>query len=356
VFFPPGLAKRLFDATREILAQLADPPRLAKMKRAIPARLDVPRMDDVPSIMTVDFAIVRDGESLGGRVVELQAFPSLFAFTLLQCEAWSEILADLPELRADWTCVEDRLDVPALLRRTILEDVPAEEVALVDITPERQKTIPDFNAVRKVVGIDYVDLSSIERDGRRLFRARDGKKIPIRRIFNRVVFDELERRNPPASFRFTDDLDVVWVPHPNWYWTWSKYSLPFLDHPAVPKATFLDELGEPPRDLEHYVLKPLFSYAGAGVKVDVTADDISSVPTEQRGGWVLQRKISYARDLVSPEGFGVAAEVRVLCLRPPGEKLRPVMNMIRLSRGKMLGIDFNRDLTWVGSSCGIWPR
>ena len=204
--------------------------------------------------------------------------------------------------------------------------------------------------------IDSVCLTALKRDGRALYREVDGKRVPVKRIFNRVVFDEIEKKGVDLSFSWNDELDVTWCSHPNWYWPISKLTLPYLDHPAVPRARYLSELERVPDDLERYVLKPLFSFAGAGVKVDVTRADLDAVPEAERSGWILQEKITYAPALSMPEGQGVKAEIRMMFLREPS---RPepdlVMNLVRLSRGKMLGVDWNKDLTWVGGSLGIWP-
>ncbi len=203
------------------------------------------------------------------------------------------------------------------------------------------------------------------REGRRLFRRVDGRLVPVKRIYNRIVFDELEQKKVELPFRYTDDLDVTWCSHPNWYWTWSKYSLPYLDHPAVPRARYVADLERIPDDLERYVLKPLFSFAGAGVKVDPTRADIEAIPAEDRGKWLVQEKIVYEPALLLPDSVtdgdrsaprGVKAEVRMMFLRAPDEeKPTLVLNLVRLSRGKMLGVDQNKDFTWVGGSVGIWP-
>lgn len=360
LFIPPAARDRLFGYTREIIAQLAAPERIASARRAIPPEYDVPRQDEAPDVMTIDFAITRreDGE-LDGKVVELQAFPSLFAFTMIQARVFDE-LVKIPGAESGFHCFAPGYDYDsalALLRRALLGGFTPDEVVLLEIEPEKQKTLPDFVATKMLVGIDSVCVTEVLREGRQLFRMKGGRKLPIRRIYNRVVFDELQRKSPPMAFKFTDDLDVSWCPHPNWYWLWSKISLPMLDHPVVPKATLLSQLKEVPADLENYVLKPLFSYAGAGVKVDPAADDVARIPAEQRDGWILQRKITYARELWTPEGFGVAAELRVLCLRDQGQRLpEPFMNLVRLSRGKMLGVDFNKGLDWVGSTVALWPR
>lgn len=360
LFIPPATRDRIFRYTQEIIEQLAEPQRIAQAKSAIPPEYNVPNQDAAPDVMTVDFAVVRgeDGE-LDGRVVELQAFPSLFAFTMVQARIIDE-LVKIPEASQGFHCFAPGYDFDsalALLRRALLGGYTPEEVILLEIEPNNQKTLPDFVATQALTGIEPVCVTEVLREGRQLFRMKDGRKLPIRRIFNRVVFDELQKKNPPMAFKFTDELDVSWCPHPNWYWMWSKFSLPLLDHPAVPKATRVSQLQELPADLERYVLKPLFSYAGAGVKVDPTAEDVAQIPAEQRDGWILQRKIEYAREMYTPDGAGVAAEIRVLCLRDTGQRLpQPLMNLVRLSRGKMLGVDFNKGLDWVGSSVALWPK
>ncbi|MDY7226408.1 hypothetical protein [Hyalangium rubrum] len=360
LFIPPATRDRIFRYTQEIIEQLAEPERLDRARTAVPPEYDVPNQDAAPDVMTVDFAVVRgpDGQ-LDGQVVELQAFPSLFAFTMIQARIFNEMVK-MPEAAGGFHCFAPGFDFDsahAFFRRALLGGFSPEEVVLLEIEPDKQKTRPDFVATQELTGIEPVCVTEVIREGRQLFRMKDGRKLRIRRIYNRVVFDELQQKKPPMAFKFTDDLDVSWCPHPNWYWMWSKFSLPLLDHPSVPKATPLSQLQEVPTDLERYVLKPLFSYAGAGVKVDPTAEDIAGVPADQREGWILQQKINYARELFTPEGHGVAAEIRVLCLRDEGQRLpQPFMNLVRLSRGKMLGIDFNKGLDWVGSSVALWPK
>ena len=344
----------------EIVGQLSEPNLLARLKQAIPDRYRVPGMDDLPNCVQVDFAVTRNADgSFDGRVVELQAFPSLYALMSMMAEAWGETLNEREETRGEYGHFigMDRKAAVDLMARTILGAADPSETVLVDFEPENQKTSPDFVATRELFGVDSVCVTKLVKKGRQLFREKDGKLVPVKRIYNRMVFDELETKGVKAPFEWNDDLDITWCSHPNWYWTWSKYSLPFLNHPAVPKARFLSELKEVPADLSNYVLKPLFSFAGAGVKVDVTREDIDGVPAEQRDKWVLQEKIDYTPAIVMPDGNGVKAEVRVMLLRPPEAKeLKPVLCLVRLSRGKMLGVDFNKGLTWVGGSVGIWAK
>lgn len=359
LFLPHTLRDRLAREAREIVEQISSPALIERMKRAIPAHLEVPRMDALPNCTQVDFAITRgpDGE-LRGQVVELQAFPSLYALMVIQSETMGEALSKIPGLDRKWSMYFSGLDRDAFvdrLRRAILGGEDPEHVVLLDLDPPAQKTYPDFVATKMLVGIDAVCPTSLVKDGRRLFRKIDGKLVPVRRIFNRVVFDELARTGSSLPFSYTDDLDVTWCSHPNWYWTWSKFTLPYIDHPAVPRARYVSDLDRVPDDLEQLVLKPLFSFAGAGVKVDPTREDIEQIPDRERAQWIVQEKIAYEPALPMPDGNGVKAEVRMMFLRGPDEeKPTLVLNLVRLSRGKMLGVDQNKDLTWVGGTVGIW--
>jgi hypothetical protein len=361
LFLPRPFRERVARYAGEIVDQLCDPALIARTTRAIPPELNVPGQDDLASCIQVDFAISRDDQGeWTGQLVELQGFPSLYALIPIQAQILGEELQGLPGLDRPWTTLFGGRTLEqyvARLRDALLDGHAPEEVVLLDLDPPSQKTYPDFIATRQLTGIEPVCPTALEREGRRLFRVRGGKRVQVKRIFNRIVFDELEKKQTPLPFRFTDDLDVSWCPHPNWYWIWSKFTLPFLDHPAIPKAQFVSEVREPPPDLENYVLKPLFSFAGTGVKVDVTRADLEVIPDEQRSGWLLQRKISYAHALETPEGHGVKAEIRMMFLRGRGEA-RPelAMNLVRLSRGKMLGVDHNKDLDWVGGTVGIWPE
>ncbi len=357
LFFSRDARLRLEETAREIVDEICQAELVARTRRAIPRDLDAPGEDDLASCLQVDLAITRDASGeVHGKLVELQGFPSLYGFIVFQARAMTAQLDAMGMGRAFSPFFGDvtEADYVARLRRTVVGDADPREVVLLDLDPPSQKTFPDFVATERLIGVAPVCPTSLVKEGRRLFRVVDGARVPVRRIFHRVVFDELEKKRVTLPFRYTDDLDVTWVPHPNWYWTWSKYTLPFLKHPAVPKATFVSELARVPDDLSRYVLKPLFSFAGAGVKVDVTRADLDAVPEAERAGWVLQEKIDYAPALHTPRGEPVKAEVRMMFLRAPGAA-RPelVMNLVRLSRGKMLGVDQNRDLDWVGGTVGL---
>jgi len=313
-------------------------------------------MDALPNLTQVDFAVVEENGAYVPKLIELQGFPSLTAMQVIQRDVWADALSRMRALDGKWSCWFSGLDRAAFLnlaRRTIVGDHDPSEVILMDIDPRQQKTYPDFAATKLLFGVDAADPRELTLKGKELFR----KNIRIKRIYNRVVFDELIRKNIAIPFDYRRELDIEWVPHPNWYWVWSKYSLPFLDHAAVPKATFVSDLDRVPDRLERYVLKPLFSFAGGGVNVEPTEKDIDAIPDAERHQWCLQEKIEYAPALKAADGGGVKIEIRMMFLRPDDER-EPILaqNLVRLSRGKMLGVDFNKEFTWVGSSLALSPR
>ena len=354
IFLSDDFKAKLVDSAHDIVRQLSDPARIERMKRAIPQRWNTPGMRSLPSFTQVDFAVVEENGRYVPKLIELQGFPSLTALQFVQRDAWADALAGLRGLSQPWSCWYSGLDrhhFLTLAARTIVGDNDPREVILMDLDPPKQKTYPDFAATRLLFGVDAVDPRELTLRGRKLFHG----DVHIKRIYNRVVFDELIRKNVTIPFDYRKELDVEWAPHPNWYWVWSKYSLPFLDHPSVPKATFVSELdGVPERLSERYVLKPLFSFAGGGVNVEPTAKNLEQIPKDDRDKWCVQEKIEYAPALKAADGGGVKIEIRMMFLRPDDER-EPILaqNLVRLSRGKMLGVDFNKEFTWVGSSLAL---
>jgi hypothetical protein len=361
VFLPAPLRARLERSAREIVAQLSEPSRIAAMERDVPERYRMPGRDRLPGVAIVDFAITRDrsGE-LVPRVVELQAFPSLFGLTFVHAETWGDLLSAVPGLPRRWSSFFSGLDRDGfldLLRRSVLGKHRAQDVVLLDLKPRSQKTYPDFAATKRLLGVDPVCPTTLLREGRKLFRRRGRKWIEIRRVYQRVVFDELEKTKARLPFSFREELDVEWFPHPAWYFLWSKSSLPHLDHPAVPRTLRLSDLSRIPDKLERYVLKPFHSFAGGGVNVDPTERDVEAIAANERSGWCLQEKVVYEPAIPAADGGGVKVEVRMMFLRPDdAPALTLATNLCRLSRGKMLGVDFNKKFTWVGSSVGLWPQ
>lgn len=367
VFLPRELLDEMVSASFEIWRQLSQPAALERSRAAVPARFDVPGSDAHPVFAVTDFAVVRASDGrLAPKLIELQAFPTLYAFQLFQTIALRDMCPEPGAL----DFLLGGLD-PEGYRRVvgdaILAGLPSENVVLLDLDPPSQKTYVDFAFTEKLWNVRAVCPTKIETRGRELWYERDGKPTRILRIYNRLIFDELAHKKIELPIDFREEYDVAWAGHPNWYFRWSKHALPALDHPTVPEAHFLSELdpgggpcGPPnplpavPEDLANWVLKPLFSFAGSGVKVDVTASDIAAVPPEERPHTLLMRKVEYAPVIETTDGQSSKVEVRVMFVWRDGEPL-PVTTLARLSQGKMMGVAFNKDRTWVGSSGCLWP-
>jgi len=300
----------------------------------------------------VDFAICAEADRLVPRLIELQAFPSLFGFQLLLLGCIRKAYRVIPR---QWTSSFGGIKDDAyldLLRRTVIAKSDPENVILLDIEPEKQKTRVDFAATEKLLGIRSVCVTKIRKRGRQLFYERDGREVRIERIYNRVIFDELIRRpDLNLSFQFQDDLDVTWVGHPNWYFRISKHSLPFLKTEHTSPTFFVDKFpaGE---NLDDYVLKPLYSFAGHGVDMEPTPERIGAL--ENPHEWILQQKVDYAAFVPTVEGKKSKAEIRMMFVWPENEHDPTLVNnLVRMSQGKMMGVDFNIDKTWVGASIAL---
>ncbi|HWB90336.1 MAG TPA: hypothetical protein VG605_00730 [Puia sp.] len=360
VFIPKSFSTQLVDACEHIIDVILDPRFKEWTERSIPAGDRVACENDHPHFLVFDFGICEDGE--GGyqpQLIEMQGFASLYGFqvyypetlrrhfTIPSDEQYSQFLSGL-----------DHDSYLSLLRRTIIGDCSAENVILLEIKPHEQKTRIDFYCTQDYLGIVPVCLTELIQEGRQLFylHPATGKKTLVRRIYNRMIFDELHHAAARIGNDYVDirqDLDVQWITHPNWFYRVSKYTLPFLRHPSVPSTFFLNELTQPPADLENYVLKPLFSFAGQGVIIDVKPADLEVKNPEN---WILQRKVRYA-DVIPTPDIPAKAEIRMMYLWEDGA-LRPTLaiNLARLSKGKMIGVNFNKDKEWVGGSVGFFER
>lgn len=314
---------------------------------AIPKGLSVPNDPDYTDVLAIDFAICKgkDGNFIP-QLIELQGFPSLFCYELLQNMMFRKHF-NIPSNFGGlfYGLMPD--SYIEFLKEVILGDSKPENVILLEIEPEKQKTVIDFKCTESWLGIKAVCLTDITKEGKELFYKFNGKKTKIERIYNRVIFDELHKRSDlKFNLTFHDELDVKWIPHPNWFYRISKYSLPFIKNKYVPETKFLSDVSAYPDDLENYVLKPLFSFAGAGVIFDVTKEALDNI--KDRTNYILQRKINYEPVIETPD-ISAKAELRLLFLHKD-KKPFLVNNLVRLSKGKMMGVDFNKEKTWVGSS------
>lgn len=325
---------------------------------AIPETLRVPGEDAHTHFIALDFGICENEDgAYEPQLIEMQGFPTLFAYQVLQDDVCRKHFS-IPDHYSTYLNGYTRESYLSLLKEIILGDHQPEEVILLEILPHQQKTRVDFYCTSDYTGIPVVCLTALIQEGQNLFYEKDGKKIAVKRIYNRIIFDDLQQQSPEIQEKgklLLEALNIEWVPHPNWFYRISKYTMPFIEHPYVPKTIFLNELEKMPADLENYVLKPLFSFAGQGVVIDVTKADIDQVKDPEN--WILQRKVKYANVIATPDNDPAKVEVRIFYFWKEGEE-RPVAvnNLARLSKGKMIGVRYNKDKTWVGGSLAYFEQ
>lgn len=361
-FFPRELLEEMMDAGRALTHQLIDDPAYMRLSDgAIPEQWRVPNDNPRPNFMTVDFGLVRGTRGrLEPKLVELQAFPSIFGYQDVMCEEYRRVYGLDPGLEFRFSGLSEA-GYWDLLRRTIVGNCSPENVVLLEVEPKSQKTLPDFHVYEDRLGIRTVDLASVRREGRKLLYERDGQWTPIDRIFNRAIVDELERKGITPPWDYREELDVEWAGHPNWYFRISKFSLPYLKHPSVPPCIFLDEwfAGKReglPADLSQLLLKPLYSFAGKGIQFGPTLAELEAIAPEDRHDYLLQERVHFAPVIETPHGL-TQAEVRIMYLWPEDEtEMQPVASLVRLGRGLMMGVDHNRNQQWVGGSSAFFPR
>ena len=352
IFLTRDFTDEVTRAAKEIVDAMRTQEFAIHAAAAVPKGLEVPNEAAHPNFLVVDFAICAEDDRLVPRLIELQAFPSLFGFQLLLLGC---IRKAYPIIPRSWTSsfggIKDEAYLD-LLRRTIIAGSASENVVLLEIEPEKQKTRIDFAATETLLGIRPVCATKIKKRGPQLFYDRDGREVRIERIYNRVIFDELIRRpDLNLPFRFQDDLDVTWVGHPNWYFRISKHSLPFLKTEHTSPACFADEFPTSEK-IDNYVLKPLYSFAGHGVDMEPTLQKIAAI--EDPHEWILQRKVDYAPFVATIDGQKSKAEIRMMFVWPDNDRDPTLVNnLVRMSQGKMMGVDFNVEKTWIGASIAL---
>jgi len=350
-FFPSALVERMGEDGKALIRQLVDNPEYrARSEASIPAEFRVPNEPPHPMFVQVDFGLVRDAAGeLQPKLVELQAFPSLYAYQPVLAQAYIDGFGLDTELRYFLSGM-DSATYKKLLQDAIVAGHDPANVVLMEVHPEEQKTRPDFLLTEKMLGIRTVCITKIRKQGRRLLYEEGGQQVPIERIYNRTIVDELERKGIKLPFDFRDELDVEWAGHPNWYFRMSKYSIPYLKHPSVPRTWFLDQLPEVPADLENFVLKPLYSFAGLGVVIAPSRADIKAIPAAKRGEYILQERLNFTPVVETPYGL-TKVELRIMYIWL--DKLVPVLTIVRMGRGLMMGVDHNKNMAWVGSSAAL---
>ena len=355
VFMPDDFRDKLLQACDDIVDVIVRPNFKDITEGSMKPEHRVPNEDAHPTFLVVDFGICEGNEGeLVPKLIEMQGFPSLYFFQNDLAEGYKKHFEGIPETM---TPLFEGLDTEGYLktmREVIVGDSNAENVVLLEVEPEKQNTLVDFLGTAKYLGIKILCLTKVIKQGRQLFYQNEaGDLVRIEKIYNRVIFDELDKRpDLTFGFKFTDDLDVEWIGHPNWFFRISKYTLPFLKGAFIPKTYFLDKLTEYPKDLENYVLKPLFSFSGQGVKINITQKDLDEV--EDRSNHILQEKVNYVAALQTPIE-PAKIEIRMLMVWKKGEtRPKVVNNLIRLSKGIMVGVRYNKDKDWVGASVGFF--
>jgi hypothetical protein len=359
-FFPKALLGHMAEDGKELIRQLVEGSEYKKMSdRSIPAEFRVPNEPPHPMFVQVDFGLVRGaGGELQPKLVELQAFPSLYAYQVslaqnhLDVYGLQDPASGYGDLKYFLSGLDDR-SYRELLNRAIVGAHNPENVILMEIHPQQQKTLPDFVLTEKMLGVRTVDIETIKKQGSQVYYEHDGRRVPIKRIYNRAIVDELQRKGVKLAFDWRDDLDVEWAGHPNWYFRISKFSIPYLRHESVPKTWFLDKLEHIPDDLQNYALKPLYSFAGLGVVIAPKKEDIEAIPADKRSEYILQERLHFEPVIETPFG-GTKAEVRVMYVWL--DQLFPVLTIIRMGRGLMMGVDHNKNMEWVGASAGLYPQ
>ncbi|MEY3421474.1 MAG: hypothetical protein RIR48_1766 [Bacteroidota bacterium] len=354
-FIPETLKEKLLAACDEITELILRPDLKQISQGALyDESIIVPGEDEHTTFLQMDFGICLDdnGDPFP-MLIEIQGFPSVYFFQYMATIAYKKYY-ELPANLTPYFNGYNEASFKKKMYEIIVGDSDPQNVVLLEIEPELQNTYIDLLATSVELGIPVVCVTKVLKEGKKLYYIdKNGDKQKIEKIYNRVIFDELQQRTDlKMQFKFTDDLEVKWVGHPNWFFRISKYIMPYLKSRFVPETLFLQELKELPADLENYVLKPLFSFAGAGVIIDVAKEDIEAI--ENKSNYILQRKVTYEPVLKSPND-PVKVELRMLMLWPEKDD-RPhvAVNLVRLSKGKMIGVKYNKDKDWVGGSVGLY--
>ncbi|MDZ4808928.1 MAG: hypothetical protein SGI96_11770 [Bacteroidota bacterium] len=351
IFVPKDFTQKILDACESIVDIIVDPKFKELTKNAIPKDLQVPGENEHSHFIAFDFGIcINEAGEYEPQLIEMQGFPTLFAYEVLIDDVFRHHYP-VPENFDCYLGGHNRESYIQLLKEIIVGKHNPENVILLEIFPRQQKTRIDFYCTEEYLGIKMVCLTELIKDGSKLYYMNEGKKTEVKRIYNRVIFDDLQQQTPEVQQKgkiLFEDLDVEWVPHPNWFYRISKFTLPLIHHPYVPKTFYLNEIKQMPTDLENYVLKPLFSFAGQGVVIDVTQADIDKVKDPEN--WILQRKVKYA-DVIQTPDVPAKAEIRIFYFWKDGAaRPVPANNLGRLSKGKMIGVRYNKDKEWVGGN------
>ena len=359
VFIPVKLKEKLITACDEVM-EVINKDNFKELTQGafFDPKTIVPNEDDNAKFIQLDFGICKDENGdLVPKLIELQGFPSLYLFQELLGRMYRKHFGNvIPENYSQHINEMANQDYVDLLQQEIVGDTNPKQVILLEIEPEKQATAVDFFATAKKLGIKVLCISKLIKREKELFYIDDkGSEIKVLKIYNRIIFDELHQRDDlQREFDFLDEVDITWIGHPNWFYRISKYTMPLLKGEFVPKSFYLNELKEIPEDLENYVLKPLYSFAGAGVQIHVTRKMIDEITN--KSNYLLQEKVAYA-PIIQTMDVSAKCEIRMMLLHnSKTNKTEIVSNLMRLSKGEMVGVKYNKDKTWVGGSTGFFEK
>ncbi|MFY7899093.1 MAG: hypothetical protein ACOVNY_02840 [Chitinophagaceae bacterium] len=357
IFFDKSFTNKILSACESIVDVITQPNFNELTKHAIPTNFEVPNQNNIAHFIAFDFGIcINEAGEIEPQLIEMQGFPTLFGFQVLFNELTQKHFS-IPNNYSAFFNGFNKETYLQFFKDIVVGDTDPKNVVLLEILPHEQKTRIDFYCTQDYLQIPIVCITELIQEGNQLFYMNEGEKTRILKIYNRVIFDDLQQQSPEIQAKgkiLLEDLEVQWLPHPNWFYKISKYTLPFIQHPYVPTTTFLHQIKTLPTDLENYVLKPLFSFAGQGVVIDVSKADIDAVKDPEN--WILQKKVNYANIIQTPD-IPAKAEIRIFYFWKDGDK-RPkaTFNLARLSKGKMIGVRYNADKEWVGGSIAYFEK
>ncbi|MFA9189250.1 hypothetical protein AAGV33_11220 [Flavobacterium sp. FBOR7N2.3] len=354
-FISKELKEQLLAGCNDVIALIQQKNFKELTDKALELNSIVPNEDNHSTFIAIDFGICEEDGAVIPKLIEVQGFPSLFNYQINLFEKFKKQYPFLEELTPFLNELTPQ-EYLENLETVLCNNHPKENVILLEIEPEKQNTKIDFYYCKRDLGLTIVCVTDVIKKGKQLFYKNEkGKEIQIKRIYNRVIFDELDLRTDlKLNFSFSDELDVEWAGHPNWFFRISKFILPLLKGKYFIETTLLSDLKEIPTNLENYVLKPLFSFSGSGVIFHVKREDIEAVVDKEL--YILQKKVNYLPIVQSPDGK-VKAEVRMLCTWKKEDKAPTLLcNLVRLSRGEMIGVKYNQDKDWVGGTIGLFER
>lgn len=359
VFLPKDLKQKLVEACDDIMLVI-NKPNFKELTNAafFDENTIVPNEDEHSKFIQLDFGICKDEEgNLIPKLIELQGFPSLYYFQELLGRKYRKHFGNvIPSDYSQYLNGMTSDDYLELLKQEIVGDTNPKQVILLEIEPKTQATAIDIYATATKLGIKVLCITDLKKRGKTLFYLDEkGNEVEVLKIYNRIIFDELHQRTDlKTEFSFQDEIDAEWIGHPNWFYRISKYTMPLLKGDYVPKSYFLDQLESIPTDLENYVLKPLYSFAGVGVEIHVTKDMIDAITN--KSNYLLQEKVAYA-PVIETMDVPAKCEIRMMLLHnSKTNKTEIVSNLMRLSKGEMVGVKYNKDKTWVGGSTGFFEN